>query len=122
MKKYIESLREKPEPVRKAIALFSSLGVVAVIAVIWISTLPARFTSTSQEAAVIQADTAGTVTLDSFQDQVNDLNERTWGGNTDTAGGGVDDQVVISDVTDTPTENPSAVFESPSFTIAPKER
>lgn len=115
MKKYIESLREKPEPVKKAIALFSSLGIVAVIAIIWATTLPARFATSSQQAAVIESDSDGAVTLESFQDQIQNLNDKTWGMNTDTSGGTVDSQVIISDTT-------SDELESPSFTIAPKEQ
>jgi hypothetical protein len=39
MKDYINTLRQKPEHVRKRIALGSSLGATALVGVIWLTTL-----------------------------------------------------------------------------------
>ena len=43
----LEKLRSKPEPVRRAIALWSSLAITFIIVAVWISSLPARFENTS---------------------------------------------------------------------------
>lgn len=41
MKDYIISLRQKPEPVRKRIALGASVGVTALVALVWVTTMAA---------------------------------------------------------------------------------
>jgi hypothetical protein len=54
MEKLIHDLRSKPEHVRKRIALGSSLGVTALVAVMWAATLSANgtFALSGQPAAV----------------------------------------------------------------------
>ena len=52
MKKYIEQLKQKPEPVRNQIALVGAIIGSAIIALFWITTL--SFTSSPADATSLK--------------------------------------------------------------------
>jgi len=56
---YIEGLRAKPEHIRRHYALWSSLGMTAIIFAFWISSF-SSFGSTSESAVARVVDKAGT--------------------------------------------------------------
>ncbi len=58
---FLERLRKKPQHVRARVAFGSAVGITAIIALVWSTTLPARFANLgstldegTQEAAAIQ--------------------------------------------------------------------
>jgi len=53
MLKYIERLQKKPEPVRRMVLLISVAVVMAVVIIIWLSTLSVRF---SPEVRNVESD------------------------------------------------------------------
>ena len=59
MLKKIESLRQKPTHVRNAYAFWIALCVTLLIAFLWSTTLPAKFSNTSATSTVIQNEEQG---------------------------------------------------------------
>ena len=51
MRKHLTALREKHASVRTRVALITSISVTVLAAVVWLTTLPVRFASLSQENA-----------------------------------------------------------------------
>ncbi len=56
MLKKIESLRQKPTHVRNAYAFWIALFVTLLIAFLWSTTLPAKFSNTSATSTAMQGD------------------------------------------------------------------
>lgn len=50
-KGFIEKLKEKPEPVRRAIAFWASLGLAVIILAAWATQLPNKLSGTSSQVA-----------------------------------------------------------------------
>jgi len=53
MLKYIEKLQKKPEPIRRMVLLVLVATIMAIVIIIWLSTLSVRF---SPEARNVEAD------------------------------------------------------------------
>lgn len=119
MRKIIDNLREKPEHVRKGVALGASAGIVAVIVLVWATTLPARFAARGQ-AAVAQSNNDGSVLLEDIKDKLGiDKTPKSDApaepsGSVGRGTGSVVGEVIVTD--------PETPAQSPSFTIAPEAR
>lgn len=48
--KILDRLREKPEPVRRQVAVLLTLVLMSGVVFLWMATLPGRFENTTQEA------------------------------------------------------------------------
>lgn len=59
MLKKIESLRQKPTHIRNAYAFWIALAVTLLIAFLWSTTLPAKFSNTSATSTAIQNEEQG---------------------------------------------------------------
>lgn len=49
MKKIIENIRNRPEPIRRRIILVSALALTGLVVLFWILALPYRFTGAGRE-------------------------------------------------------------------------
>jgi hypothetical protein len=56
--RWVERLREQPAPVKSQVALFGAIIVTSLIALVWVTTLPARFSTLSGAGSSVRAGVA----------------------------------------------------------------